>query len=369
MRRFLPATLLAVVLAGTALAGVPLAKRGNYPKQRNVYQISQTHNAATRGLDIYFVDVEGGAATLMVTPAGESILVDSGWPRADGRDAKRIEGVAKYAAGLTQIDHYVTTHWHTDHYGGIEYLTRLMPVKHFWDRGIPEKPTDGARDFPELIAAYKRCCGGKSHTLNAGDRIPLKKAGLLLDLKIVAANGKVVGEGVAELPATCDKHGKAPAADESDNKLSLSLMLSYGDFGFLNCGDLTWNIEHKLACPKNRVGGVDLWQVTHHGWEASGNPALVEATKPRVAMMVNGPRKGASASVIQMIKKSPSIEALYQLHTNVTTSAADNTQPERIANLDEKCKGEFLKVSVSPNGDQYTVYKGAGQALQTFKVR
>lgn len=346
MKRWIVAGLLAAACIGTASA------------------------ARTQGqLDLFFIDVEGGAATLMVTPAGESVLVDAGWPREDSRDAKRIESVAKYVAGLKQIDHFVCTHWHTDHYGDIEQLARLMPVKNFWDRGIPEQASDGARDFPTLIAAYKRASGGRSKALGAGDRIPLKSAGLPVELKVVSSRGKVVGEGSKELPGTCAKHPEGPAKDDSDNMQSLGLLLKTGDFTFLNLGDLTWPIEHKLVCPKNRVGKVDLWQVTHHGWHASGNPALVEATKPRVAMMVNGARKGASPSVVKTIKNAPSVEALYQLHLNVTSGADDNTSPERIANLDEKCSAEFFRVTLSPDGRQYTVFKGASKPLQTFRVR
>jgi beta-lactamase superfamily II metal-dependent hydrolase len=325
--------------------------------------------APSRGLDLFFIDVEGGAATLMVTPAGESVLVDAGWPREDARDAKRIEGVARYVAGLKQIDHFVCTHWHTDHYGDIEQLARRIPVKRFWDRGIPAQATDGARDFPTLIAAYKRASGGRSTAVKPGDEIPLKDSGLPVSLQVVSANGKVIGEGSTELATTCAKHGKAPAEDESDNKLSVGTLLKAGDFRFLNLGDLTWAIEHKLVCPTNRVGKVDVWQVTHHGWHASGNPAIVEATKPRVAVMVNGARKGASASVVQMVKNAPTTEALYQLHTNVTTGVDDNTSADRIINTDEKCSGEFLRITLSPDGKQYTVFKGGSKPLQTFRVR
>src|SRR5438128_12699790 len=87
--------------------------------------------AQRRGLDIYFVETEGGAATLIVTPAGESILIDSGNPGT--RDAERIHKVATQIAGLKQIDHIIATHWHLDHYGGHGHLAELMPVKHFYD--------------------------------------------------------------------------------------------------------------------------------------------------------------------------------------------------------------------------------------------
>jgi len=352
MKRILPG----VVLAAAALAlAIPL---------------KQPAAAPARGLEIYFVDVEGGAATLIVTPQDESVLIDSGWPGEGGRDAKRIEHAARYVAGLKQIDHYVTTHWHTDHYGGIEELRKLMPIGRFWDRGIPTEATDGAKDFPTLIAAYRRAGGDKSSTLRPGDTLPLRAPGdAPLEIQVVAGGGRVIGEGKKELPLSCGRHIPAPSPDESDNKMSLAFLLKYGRFQFLNCGDLTWNLEHKLVCPKNRVGKVDLWQVTHHGWKASGNPALVQAIQPRVAVITNGPKKGNSPEVFATLKKSPSIEAIYQLHRSVENGPESNTTPERIANLEEECKGEFLMARVNPERDRYTIYKGAKDALQSFPVR
>jgi len=324
---------------------------------------------AARPLDVYFIDVEGGAATLTVTPAGESILVDSGWPGQGGRDAKRIEQIARYTAGLTQIDHYVTTHWHTDHYGSIEALAKLMPVKNYWDHGIPAMAEDGSTDFPVLMAAYKRASGGKSRALKVGDTLPLRQAGTPVEMKVVAAKGNVIGEGSTPVPMSCDRHIPAPVKDDSDNMRSLALLVTQGKFGFLNCGDLTWNIEHKLACPTNRVGQVDLWQVTHHGWEASGNPALVSAMKPSCTVTVNGARKGASPRTFKTLKSTPGIEGIYQLHMNVTSKPEENTTPDKIANLEEKCKGEYFRVSVRPQGDRYSIYKGTEKELQSFKVR
>jgi len=92
-------------------------------------------SAAPRTLDIYFIDVEGGAATLMVTPAGESLLIDTGFPGA--RDSQRIAHVALEVAGLKQIDHCVITHWHQDHVGGVAALSKLIPIKNFYDHGLP----------------------------------------------------------------------------------------------------------------------------------------------------------------------------------------------------------------------------------------
>src|SRR3954470_23668962 len=99
--------------------------------------------APARGLDIYFIDTEGGAATLIVTPAGESVLIDSGNP--GDRDAHRIAAAAK-DAGITQIDHYVTTHWHSDHVGGAGPLSKLLPIKAHYGHEIPSP-------LPEDISA------------------------------------------------------------------------------------------------------------------------------------------------------------------------------------------------------------------------
>jgi competence protein ComEC len=321
---------------------------------------------AKRGLEIFFVDVEGGAATLTVTPAGESVLVDCGWPGRGGRDAKRIVHVLKEVAGLQQLDHYVTTHWHTDHYGGIADLAKLVPIRNYWDRGIPA--TGDGNDFADLIHAYKIASGGKSKTLKAGDVLPLRPEGLPIKLDIVAASGKVTGEGAAEIAVSCGKHPAKPV-DPSDNAKSLALLLHYGQFDFLNCGDLTWNIEHKLVCPSNRVGKVDLWQVTHHGSDQSNNPAVPETIEPVCAVMCNGPRKGGSPGVVQTIKRTPSIQGFFALHRNVASTPQDNAAPEFTANMEEQCQGEFLRVRLNEAGDEYTVQKGTGPVLKSFKVK
>src|SRR3954453_3014807 len=126
-----------------------------------------------RGLDVYFIDTEGGAATLIVTPAGEAVLIDCGNPGT--RDAERIARTATEQAGLKAIDHLAITHWHSDHYGGVERLVKLLPVRNFYDRGIPDQLDDDPKNFPLLIGAYKTATGGKSKTLRPGDEIGLKQ--------------------------------------------------------------------------------------------------------------------------------------------------------------------------------------------------
>jgi hypothetical protein len=156
----------------------------------------------------------------------------------------------------------------------------------------------------------------------------------------------------------CDQHPPQPE-DTSDNAASVGFKLSYGDFDFLDCGDLTWNIEHRLACPQNKIGVVDVYQTNHHGLANSNNPALVHAIAPRVSVMNNGPRKGGEPSVIQTLRSSPGIEAIYQLHRNVRTGDADNAPAQFIANQHEQCSGDFVRIRVAGDGKSYTVAAGA----------
>ena len=323
--------------------------------------------AAPKTLDIYFIDVEGGAATLIVTPHGESILIDSGFP--EERDAQRILHVAKDVAGLTQIDHYLTTHWHRDHVGGITLLAKLIPVKNFYDHGFPAKPENDA--VAQLLEAYKQVSENRS-PLKAGDHIRLKGFGtpLNVNFQILAANQTVVGEeaGAPQIKP-CGDDFKPIDEDKTDNANSLGMLLTFGRFRFFDGGDLTWNVENKLVCPKNLIGAVDLFQVNHHGAPNSNNPAMVRALKPRVAVIDNGPKKGADPKTYKTLKSVPEIEAIYQLHKNVASSWNDNTPSTYIANDDEKCQGEFIKVSVNPNGRSYRVEIPSKNQSSTYMVR
>ena len=319
-------------------------------------------------LRIFFVDVEGGAATLIVTPLGESVLVDSGWPGE--RDARRIEAVAKEVAGLDQIDHYITTHWHRDHFGGISELVKLMPVKRFYGHGIPNQLP---RDIPaDLIEAYRRVGGNYEIILKPGDQIALRSApkGPKLRLRILAANGTVIGEraGAEQIRGCTREHSPMPI-DQSDNANSIGFVLEFGRFRFFDGGDLTWNVEHKLVCPVNLPGKVSVFQVNHHGLDNSNNPVLVGALSPQVAVINNGAKKGGQTRTFTTLKEAPSIEAIFQLHRNVQTGPEENASPELIANESETCEGRFIKVTVESDGRSYTVSNPARGVSRSFKIR
>lgn len=325
--------------------------------------------AAPKTLDIYFIDVEGGAATLIVTPRGESLLVDSGFPGE--RDPARIAHVARDVAGLTQIDHYITTHWHLDHFGGIPKLSQLIPVKRYYDHGLPTGPVADIQ--PELLVAYRETVKGSSVALKAGDYLkvlPLAKPLPQLNIRVLTADGIVIGEqpGAPQVQP-CGPNFQALAEDKTDNNKSVGLLLNFGSFNFFDGGDLTWNIEGRLVCPKSLTGAVDIYQVNHHGLDNSNNPALIRELKPRVAIINNGPRKGGEARTFGTLKSTPEVAAIYQLHRNVRTTDKENAPADFVANDAEDCQGEFIKVSVAANGKSYTVAIPAKKITRTYRTR
>jgi hypothetical protein len=324
--------------------------------------------ASPKTLDIYFIDVEGGAATLIVTPSGESLLIDSGYPGE--RDAGRIAHVALTVAGLKQIDHYLTTHWHLDHVGGIPRLSQLIPVKHYYDHGLPAMLTPDIPPAP--IEAYKLTVQGKSVTLKPGDHIEMESSKNLAPLKILvlAANGIVLGEqpGAPQIKV-CGPNFQPKPEDKTDNANSVGILLSFGRFKFFDGGDLTWNVESRLACPKNLAGAVDVYQSDHHGLDLSNNPALIEALKPRVAIINNGPRKGGEVRSFATLKSVKEIQAIYQVHRNVRTTEKDNAPNDLVANDDEACQGEFIKLSVDSSGKSYSVSIPSKQISRSYRTR
>jgi competence protein ComEC len=315
------------------------------------------HRATGAGnsLSIYFIDVEGGASTLIVTPAGESILIDAGWPENDSRDAKRIQR-AMQKAGVTQIDHMIMTHYHVDHYGGIPNLAALVPIRHFYDHG-PRTSLDEDPNFPRMYAAYQAANGGRSRTLKPGDSIPLKPdmGSPAPELLCVSGNGDVIKGASRPNNPDCDS-AKLIEKDPSDNARSLGFILTYGGFRFLDLGDLTWNIEQQLVCPVNHLGHIDLYQVSHHGMNISNSPVLLRAVAPTVAVMNNGPRKGGHPDTVKRLKELPSLKALYQLHRNAETAGDQNAAVDFIANPEEQPdSGYMIAASVNAASHAFTV--------------
>ena len=145
--------------------------------------------------------------------------------------------------------------------------------------------------------------------------------------------GRNAGRGATPANPACATAAAQPD-DTTDNRRSVAFVLRYGSFDFYDAGDLTGDVEAKLACPVDRVGPVDLYQVTHHGQANSNNPVLLASLKPTVAVMNNGPRKGGAAETFQRLKALPSLKGLFAIHKNASTGPEVNAAPENIANLE-----------------------------------
>ncbi|MEO6726142.1 MAG: MBL fold metallo-hydrolase [Blastocatellia bacterium] len=332
---------------------------------------SSRSSQSSRLLQIFYVEVEGGAATLIVTPAGESILVDAGWPGFDGRDANRVEQAMK-AAGITQIDHLVMTHYHVDHFGGIPELAKRVKVVKFYDHG-PMKSLDEDKDFAAKYAAYQAVTKGKSITLRPGSTINLKQVqgAPLVYLQCLAARAETVpGKAmVGKANPACSGSEMKPD-DPSDNARSVVLLLRQGEFEFLDSGDLTWNIEHKLACPQNLIGEVDLYQVAHHGMNTSNNPALLRSVKPTVAIMNNGARKGGHPDTVKALRELPSLKDLWQVHRNVTSTAEQNAPANFVANTEEQNDAaNMIRVSVDVAKKTFTVTNDRNKVSRSYSIK
>jgi beta-lactamase superfamily II metal-dependent hydrolase len=298
-------------------------------------------------LKVYFIDVEGGQSTLFVTPAGKSLLIDTGWPDNNFRDADRIAAAAK-SAGLNRIDYVLITHYHDDHVGGVPQLVQRIPVGAFIDHG-PNRELDkgterGYAAFKKVLAQAK----AKEIVPKPGDRLPIEG----LDVTVISADGKVIQTplpGAGQPNAFC-KESEIRPPDQTENSRSLGVLIRFGDLKILDLGDLTWDKERDLMCPNNRLGKVDVLIVSHHGWYQSSSPALVDAIHPRVAIMDNGAKKGGSIPVLDTVRKVPGIEALWQLHYSDEGGAMHNTQSEYIANLDGPDAGHDIELTASRDG-------------------
>lgn len=318
-------------------------------------------------LDIYWVDTEGGAATLIVTPAGETVLIDTGNPNR--RDPDRIVKTLTEVAGMKQLDHVLITHYHGDHYGGAATLAELVPIANLWDNG----KFDGLTEPPDQ--PYLKLKTGKRHVISPGSKLPLSEAqqreNQPLSITCIGTRKTFIdpAAGSPENKEVCAA-AREKERDGSDNANSVVVVLDFGPFRFFDAGDLTWNQETRLVCPKNLIGKVDVYQVTHHGLDASNNPLVIRSLEPRVAIMNNGTTKGCAPEVFANLKEQKSLEALYQVHKNLRPDGSVNNVPdEYIANKEEKCKANFIKLSVAADAKTYTVSIPANKHERTYETR
>ena len=336
----------------------------------------------SRNLEIYWVDVEGGAATLLISPTGESMLIDTGF-EVDGRDAKRIYAAAQQA-GLKKIDYVVISHYHADHVGGLAALSKMIPLGKFYGRGDEIEPVN-----QKWLDSYRAASAGKRTIVKPGDRIPIKG----FEVLVVSSDGKmldkpVTGGGPNALCANAEQ--KAPAGPE--NQYMVGTLITFGRFKLLALIDLDWEKEMELVCPVNKLGTVTLYQSGRHGsFDGAGSPALLGAIRPQVAVINNGPRKGLGQvddtvrsitpagikvtpyerNAYARLSKIPGIEGIWQGHLSLLDKdPSHNTSPDMIANLDDTadCKGNWIKASVEPSG-RLTITNGRNGFSKSYLVR
>ena len=319
---------------------------------------------AAKTLQMYFIDVEGGQATLIVSPSGQSLLIDTGWRGYDGRDADRIAQAAK-AAKIKQLDYVLITHYHRDHVGGVPQLADRMKIGAFIDHGPNMEDARVVKeDYSDYVKILQRVTI-KHIVVKPGDTIPLKD----VNVQVLTAAGDHIQSPVAGAGQPNQFCSTSPkrADDPSENARSLGILLTYGAFRFLDLGDLTWNKEFELMCPNNPIGTVSVYLTSHHGLDQSGSPALVKAIHPRVAIMNNGARKGGSPEAWQIVKDSPGLEDLWQLHYSMEGAKEHNAADSFIANVDEHCEGKYIELSAKSDGS-FTVLNSRNKFTKAYKA-
>src|SRR3954468_23059033 len=327
-----------------------------------VLALARPSAQAAKPLDVYFIDVEGGQATLFVTPSGESMLIDTGFPGFEDRDLNRVLATIKQA-GLARLDYLLVTHYHTDHVGNAAAIAEKIPVGTFIDHGETVESTDDAK---ALYDGYlKRRAAGRHVLAKPGGKVPI----LDLDMTIVSAGGEHITRPLSGLAEPNDECARftPKETDASENARSVGSMIAFGRFRMIDLGDLTWNKEQELVCPNNLLGTVDVYLTTHHGLAQSNAPVIVRALRPRVAVMNNGPKKGGSAEAIQTVRSSPGLEDFWQLHYAIDAGTGVNMPDAMIANVDESAS-HFIKLTAARDGS-FTVTNSRTNETRRYKSK
>ena len=320
-------------------------------------------DSVRKTLDVFFIDVEGGQSTLVVTPTGQSLLIDAGYAGRGERDLNRVLDVAR-EAHVERIDRLLITHFHADHVGGVAALAARIPIGLFIDYGSPLGTPLGvdvmaARSFPP----YENVRDESHHVQpKPGDRLPLDG----VEATVVSAAGDVIKTplpGAGQPNAACGDAGPDPD-DGTENYRSIGVQIRYGEFTFLDLGDLSGDPLLKLVCPRNMIGPATVYLIAHHGNYDTSIPAVYAALRPRVAVMNNGPSKGGDPTALQVARRSPGLEGLWQLHV-ARSLDANNSETALVANVDDGSDGHWIKLSAAADGS-FAIENGRTGVTKTY---
>jgi beta-lactamase superfamily II metal-dependent hydrolase len=301
-------------------------------------------------LDMYVLDVDGGKAEIITTPAGQNVLIDAGSPGRGGgpsRDLTRVLDAAK-TLGIKQFDYAILSHYDVDHAGNIPALAEAIPIQTFVDHGAigPD---------PKMLVVNRRAgeayltfvADKKRITVKPGDTLPLKG----LTVTILTSDEKVIekplpGAGAAN-PA-CPTPARE-VFEKDDNAPSIGELWQFGRFRMADFGDLLAWVENRLVCPTNKVGPVDVFMVNHHGVELSNSPELVAALHPKASIMNNGDRKGNAPETMKTLRDSGG--DIWQNHFTPRLGPEGNAPENFIANMSATDdKAFWIKVSARADG-------------------
>ncbi len=337
-------------------------------------------------LRIVAVDVEGGAATLFVTPEGKSLLIDTGWPPGFGgrplapgaapplSSADKIVAAA-HALSVAKLDYLIITHYHGDHLGGFQTLLGKIPIDHFIDHGANTQPDPpnlaperAASSSGSMYAAYMRAIQGKDQRVpKTGDRLDIGS----LHLQFVSVAADVLPEALPGAGVPNPDCAGVPTMERDggiENHYSVSSLITFGKTRIAAFGDLPWNEEIKLLCPANKLGPIDLYFVTQHGMDLSSSPPT-RALDPIVTIMANGAIKGGDEAPMKMIASyGHHDQAFWMLHYTVRYPDL-NPAGDFIANLDWVPDQNFNLMATVTSAGLITVTNSRNGFARTYKAR
>lgn len=325
---------------------------------------SANPSRAAKPLDVYDIDVEGGKSVLIVSPSGESMLIDVGWPGFNGRDADRIVAAAK-AVGLNHIDYLVISHYDIDHLGDVPLLLSRLPATHIVDHG----PMEAVKPPSDRYQAYAAVRDRLHHiVVKPGDRIPIKGVDVLVVTAARQHLAKPLKGASAPNPVCATTPPKPEIPSDVEDNMSIGLLFTLGKFRMLDLADLESAYDYKLMCPNNPIGSVDVYQVSIHGQDKGVSPVLAQALDARVALMGNGPRKGGAPQTWDTLRGAPGLEDIWQVHYSLAGGPDRNPPDNFIANPEGADDAHWLKLSAQTNGT-FSVTNSRTGFTKTYRRR